>query len=323
MRALQRRSARTVAAALTAIALTAVTLTACSSGGSSTGEKTGTRTVVFLNPQPTNPYWQKMEAGLKAAAAKAGIKLSVLGSGADVGSQVNTMQSAVASHPAGIIVGALDSKGIVPGVVSANDAGIPVVAVDTEIDGGKVASLVQTDNVAAAALAGDYIGKNVKAGSTVLIVDGDPANQTAQARHKGVVQGLEEHGTFKMVTQTGMWDTNQAMNVVTNVLTSNPHLAAVFNASDQMTQGTLAALGDRTGIVVTGFDGDATVLKAVASGRVGADVAQDPCKIGSTGLQQMVNALDGKSVEKLVHVPAVMITSDNVKDFLDAGTGCS
>jgi ribose transport system substrate-binding protein len=308
--------------AIAGLAVCGLALTAgCSAQGGGSDVGGGSKTVVFLNPQPTNPFWQHVEDGLKVAAGKNGIELKVLGSGADVGGQVNVMQSAVTSKPAGIIVGALDSKGIVPGVEAANTAGIPVVAVDTAIAGGNVASLVQTDNVAAAALAGSFIGKKIDPGASVLIVDGDLASETANNRHDGAVKGLDKAGKFDITSQSGYWDTTKAMDAVQNALTANPKIAAIFNASDQMTQGTLAAIGNRSDLVITGFDGDPSVLQEIKSGRVAADVAQDPCEIGAQGLAQMAAVLNGKKPAKLVKVDAILIDKSNVEQHLGDG-GC-
>ena len=57
-------------------------------------------------------------------------------------------------------------------IEKAKAAGIPILAVDTAIDNPYVSSLIQTDNLAAAGLAGDYICKVTGGKGTVLVIGG-------------------------------------------------------------------------------------------------------------------------------------------------------
>lgn len=284
-------------------------------------------TIVFLNPQPTNPYWALEQQGLELKAKELGVQLQTLASGADVGAQLNALESAIAKKPDGIIIGPLGSKGIVPGIQAANAAGIPVLVVDTAVDGGTIVSLVQTDNVAASALAGSFIKDQLPSGGSVLMINGDLASQTAQARQKGTTDVLTSAGNFKLDQQSGFWDTNKAFTVAQNALTANANLVAIFNASDQMTDGAVAEIKaagiDPKKIIVTGFDGAENTLKEMQAGLVNADVAQQPCLMAETAMSTLVDSLNGKTVEQHIAIAAKLITPANVNDWIKGAGSCS
>src|SRR5215217_4195275 len=77
---------------------------------------------------------------------------SVSGHGA-IEEQVSAVEAAIAKGVDGIVLAALDSKGLVPALNRAAEAGIPVVLADSGVESDKYISIVRTDNVRAAGLA--------------------------------------------------------------------------------------------------------------------------------------------------------------------------
>jgi len=82
---------------------------------------------------------------------------SVSGHGA-VEEQVSAMEALISRRVDGIILRALDSKGLEPVVRRVKQAGIPLVMVDAgvETDRANYITYIKTDNVRASGLAADY-----------------------------------------------------------------------------------------------------------------------------------------------------------------------
>ncbi|MCD6059374.1 MAG: periplasmic binding protein/LacI transcriptional regulator, partial [Thermomicrobiales bacterium] len=110
--------------------------------------------LAYMQVFPENPFWVTMKEAVEARAAEDGVTVDTfaLPTASGVADQVSQMETAVTQQYDGIILGTVDAAGIVPGIEAANNAGIPVLAVDTAPAGGDFISLVQTDNVAAARL---------------------------------------------------------------------------------------------------------------------------------------------------------------------------
>jgi len=76
-----------------------------------------------------------------------------------VDSQVDLVRNITRSNPAGILLAALDSKGLIPPVEDADKAGVPVVMVDSGIDSDIPKASITTDNYKGGYLAGLQIAK--------------------------------------------------------------------------------------------------------------------------------------------------------------------
>ncbi|MBV8899374.1 MAG: substrate-binding domain-containing protein, partial [Verrucomicrobia bacterium] len=120
-----------------------------------------------------------------------------------------------------------------------------------------------------------------------------------------------------VASQPADWDRLRALDVATNILQTNPNLAAFYCANDTMALGAMQAVqnvGKAGKVMVVGTDGDPEAVKMVAAGRMAATVAQDPAKVGATGLDQLVESVKGGKLipvdaePKFTAIPSILIT---------------
>lgn len=114
--------------------------------------------VCLITKTDTNPFFVKMKEGATAKAKELGVTLkSYAGKiDGDSESQVAAIETCIADGAKGILITASDTKGIVPAVQKARDAGLLVIALDTPLEPVDAAdSTFATDNL----LAGELIGK--------------------------------------------------------------------------------------------------------------------------------------------------------------------
>ena len=113
----------------------------------------------LITKTDTNPFFVKMKEGATAKAAELGVNLkSYAGKiDGDSESQVAAIETCIADGAKGILIAASDTKGIVPTVQKARDAGILVIALDTPLEPIDSAdSTFATDNLLAGKLIGQW-----------------------------------------------------------------------------------------------------------------------------------------------------------------------
>src|SRR5215208_7062114 len=244
--------------------------------------------LAYMQVFPDNPFWQTMKEAVEARAAEDGVTVDTIAlpTASGVADQVGQMADAVTQQYDGIILGTVDAAGIVPGIEAANNAGIPVIAVDTAPAGGDFISLVQTDNVAAARIGGEFIADQIGGKGKVLNLQGDLANQTGQARNEGVHQALDAYPDIHVIDQSTMWLGVKGPAITENILTSDPDIVAIFAANDPPALGALQALlsAGRTDVIIVGFDAIPDAVQAVIDGGMKATVAQFPKVMGIVGV---------------------------------------
>ena len=276
-------------------------------------------TIAFSGFAMTNEFWLTLERAAEARAGELGIDfLNLTLEVQDAEAQKNAVDSAITQGVDAIIIGAADSRGWEDTLDKAEAAGIPVVTVDTAIDDPYISALIQTDNLAAAGIAGDYLCEQTGGEGTILVLGGSVGHQTGDARKDGVSEKAEACG-LEVISDYSDWDENRSAELTSNTLTAYPELKAVFVAFDP---GAAAAMqevllkGMEDQVMVVGFDALPVALKSIAAGEMSATVRQDPAKMGEVGVDLALSVIAGESVETFIPIDGVLITIDNVADYL-------
>lgn len=296
-----------------------------SGGGKSTsGQKDGDIKIAYIVKAKSDEFWTSMEEGALSYADKVGVQVDFQApeKETDVEKQVQFVENAVIKGYDAIVLSAADSKSLIPSIVKANDAGIPVILVNDTIDmdalkeaGGKVETYVGIDQYEAAKLAGDYAVKNISDGK-VLYLEGI----SGVGAHEDRMNGFKDQcGSYEVVaSQTAKCDRNEAFNVMQNVLSSHPEVNVVWAINAEMGQGAIQAIdqGGFTGKVsVFDFDASSDDIEAIKAGTLTGSVAQFPNLQAEAAIQACLDALDGKTLEEHTKTKAELITADNVAEF--------
>jgi ribose transport system substrate-binding protein len=275
------------------------------------------QTIAYTGYSTDNTFWIGVAEAAAAQAEEMGIEfIDMTASSPDSAAQRDAVDRAIDMGVDGIIIGSVDNRAFDASLEEAAAAGIPVVAVDTAIDHPHISSLVQTDNLAAAGIAGEYIVGQIDDG-TVLILGGSAGHQTGNARRDGVLGAAEAAG-HEVIFQICDWQDACAFETTTNFLQSNPDITAIFSAWDP---GALAAvsaasaLGRLDDLVIVGFDGNPANLVSIAEGEQDATIKQNNTRMGAESVMNLVNIINGDDAPAVVPIDGILITSDNVADF--------
>ncbi|MEU6158373.1 substrate-binding domain-containing protein [Streptomyces sp. NPDC047130] len=265
-----------------------------------------------------NPFFVQIRQGAEQEAKRLGVDLTVTDAQNDASQQANQLQNFTSSGLSTIVVNPVDSDAAGPSVRSANQADIPVVAVDRGVNKAEIDALVASDNVEGGRMAARALGEKLGGEGRIVILQGQAGTSASRERGQGFAEGLKEFPGIEVVAkQPADFDRTKGLDVMTNLLQAHPDVDGVFAENDEMALGAAKALGSRAGeqVQVVGFDGTPDGLKAVEAGTLYASVAQQPTELGRIAVRNALAAAEGKDLKDLVKVPVKVVTEENVGSF--------
>ena len=307
----------TMLAVLILAVLASALAVGCQRGGGGGGEGGGQRIGLSISTL-NNPFFISLRNGAQKAAKDAGVEIVVADAQNDAAQQQDDVQNFVTQQVSAILVNPVDSEAIVPAVQAANQANIPVIALDRGAGGGEIATLIASDNIEGGRMAARELIELVGSGS-IAQLEGIPGTSAARDRGQGFKEVINGQDAVQLVaSQSANFDRAEALNVTQNILQSNPDIKGIFAQNDEMALGAVRALGDRAGskVKIVGFDAIEDALKAIQDGRMNATVAQQPAKIGSLGVENAMKVVDGESVKENISVEVKLVTKENVSEYL-------
>jgi len=261
-----------------------------------------------------NPFFVTLVSGAQEAADAAGAELIVLDAQDDSATEAANIDDLIAQGVDAILINPTDSDAIVPSILAANDAGIPVFTVDRSASGGDVVSHIASDNVAGGRLAAAFICDALDSSGAVVELEGIPGTSAARDRGAGFNAYIEEEcsGLEVVARQTANFNRAEGLTVFENILQAEDTIDAVFAHNDEMILGAIEAAqaAGREGIVFVGFDAIDDAVAAVGDGTLAATVAQQPALIGALGVETALASLGGEEVLDAIPVDLALVTAE-------------
>jgi ribose transport system substrate-binding protein len=270
-------------------------------------------------PGSGNPFWAAVQAGAEEKAKELGVDLVVLAppEESDVQSQISQVEDQLAKKIDALAIAPTDPNALKPIVDQAIAQGVGVVFVDTKgINDG--VTFIGTNNEVGAALAADFICKNIEKGSDVAILQGIITQSTGQARADGSKKGLTDCGMNIVAEQPADWDTAKAQAAMENIITGNPNIKAVFASNDNMALGAVQALKSANmleKVMVVGFDANPNAAESILAGEMTASVAQNPMNMGRFGVENALKVKKGEKIDPVIDTGTVLVTKDNAAEY--------
>jgi fructose transport system substrate-binding protein len=279
-------------------AAAALVLAGCNSSG-------GRPVVGLITKTDTNPFFVKMKEGAAAQAAKQGVQLQTFAGkqDGDNESQVLAIENLISLGAKGFMITPADSAAIVPLVKRAQDAGLVVIALDTQLDPAAAAnSTFATDNFRAGTLIGQWAKAKLGAGAAkariaFLDLNADQVSVDVQ-RDQGFMQGFgidvanpARIGDEKDPRIVGHDVTDGAeeggRTAMENLLQKSPDITLVYTINEPAAAGAYQALkasGKDKTVTIVSVDGGCPGVAAVKAGQIGATSQQYPLKMAAAGV---------------------------------------
>jgi ABC-type sugar transport system substrate-binding protein len=281
--------------------------------------------IVYLTPGLDLPFWRYLSKGVESVAKEKGYGYQALDSANSAQTQLKNAQDAIARGVAGIVLSPTDSS-TAPSVLQlAENAKIPVVIADIGTNSGNYVSFIISDNYEGAHGTGEALAAALKEkgwqDGTVGIVSISQARLNGQARTKGFKDALTAAGITgdAGLQQMQTYTADETFKFTQDMMTANPNMKSLFVQTDQPAIGALRAIkaARRNGeVLVAAFDGIPEFVPLLQSGELVASGMQQPFLMGTTSANALFDHLDGKTPEKEILVPIVIVTSKNIAEML-------
>jgi ribose transport system substrate-binding protein len=284
-------------------------------------EKKEKKVVVgFTLQNLNNPFFVAMSKGATAGAMLHGADVIIQSAEGDLAKQTGQIEDFIAKKVSVILLNAVDSKGIAGAVSQARAAGIPVIAVDVDADGG-VNTVITSNNFLAGKLAGEYIVKRLNGKGNVVVIDGPPVSAVTD-RISGFQEAIKAASGIRVVAnQNGYGNREISISVMENMLQAHGKgkIDAVFATNDPSGVGAKIAAeqaGRDKEMFIVGVDGGPDAINALKERKsFAASSAQYPFEMIKLSMDVGFKILKGEKVESLIKIPVDLITQDNVESY--------
>ncbi len=285
----------------------------------------------LITKTETNPFFVKMKEGAQKAADAAGAKLmSAAGKqDGDNAGQITAIENMVAAGVKTILITPSDSKGIVPAIKKAQEAGVMVIALDSPADPvDSTDGLFATNNFQAGILIGQYAKAALKgAEPKIAALDLFPGHPVGAQRHNGFLEGFgleslpAESNDLAMPAEVvcaadSFGDQAKGQTGMENCLQKNPEINLVYTINEPAAAGAYTALkaaGRENDVVIVSVDGGCAGVRNVDAGVIAATSQQYPLLMAQMGVEAGVEyAKTGKKVSGYTDTGVTLVTKTAV-----------
>ena len=264
-------------------------------------------------------FFSTIGEAMQEVAEENGDEVLIVDAQQDQANQIGIIEDFITKGVSGVFLNPVDRDGIEPALDMLNEAGIPIVNVDTSVASlDKVDSYVASDNKGAGVICGEKLIELLPDGGEIAILD-YPANSACLDRVEGFTETIEGKGFEIVDQQDAEGKPDPGLAKTQDILQAHPDLVAVFACNDQCGQGAYAAINEAgSSAIVIGVDGSPEGKEYIAEGGAFvATAAQSPKKIGVNSIETMYAILNGEEFETNIAVPTYIIDASNVEEYMD------
>ncbi len=245
-----------------------------SNGGNSS--RSNIKFYVITHGQATDPFWSVVKKGVDQAAHDMGVQAIYEGPSSgtfDVVAMSHLIDTAVASHPDGIVVSIPDPKGLGPSIKAAVTAGIPVISINSGSDVAKsLGVLVHIGQTEEQAGIGGGLRMGAAGVKNALCVNQEVGNAALTLRCKGFAEGLAQADGGKVkVIGVNLANPTQTQQTVEAALQHDSTIDGILTLGPTGATPTIKALQDlnKLGqIKLATFDLSSDVLNAIKNNQM-------------------------------------------------------
>lgn len=266
-----------------------------------------------------NPYFEVINEQVKTVVKGRGDVIMTRDSAMDAGMQERQIEELIEEGVDALLINAVDWKQIGESLEKAEKAGIPVIAVDTEVyDETQVDGTVISDNYHAGEICAQNLMEKRQSGKILFLVQN--TNKSAMDRIQGFRDALDQAGwKYEIIDQLEcLGQLEVAQPLVEEVIRERSDIDVVMALNDPSALGAMAALdaaGMLSDVLVYSVDGTPEAKTMIAENKMTATAAQSPMKTGAMAAQMLYDLLEGKEIERKAILPVTLITEENIDQF--------
>lgn len=290
-------------------------------------EKKDQYTVGFAQTESNNPWRIAQTKSFQDTAESCGWNLVYTDAAGSAAKQVADVDSMIAQGVDAIFLPPREEQPLLPAVLRAKAAGIPVFLVDRSVDasvakaGEDYVTFMGSDFIDQGRRAAEWLIANSDGTEVIVELEGTTGSSPANDRKKGFDDTVAGQAGMKIVaSQSGDFARDKGRQVMETLLQSHPDVTVVYAHNDEMAIGAIQALeaaGRKPGedVTLVSIDGTRDALQAIIDGKLGVSVESAPF-FGPIACDTMKAYAAGEDVPTWVKVEDRVFTKDNAADHI-------
>ena len=277
-------------------------------------------TIAVIPKGMSHEFWKSIHAGAVRAGRELGVEILWKGPQKedDRAQQITVVEDVIARGVSGIVLAPLDDRALARPVQDAVAEKIPVLIIDSGLEGGGFLSFVATDNYQGGVMAARRLGELLGGRGRIFLIRYQEGSASTMARELGFLEtvGSEFPGLVLLSKdQYAGATTETAFQLGENLLGRFPDVDGVFCPNESSTFGMLRALQESRlagKVKFVGFDASSKLAQGLRDGHLHGLILQNPVKMGYLGVSLIVQAIRGGSIPGRVDTGVYLATRENM-----------
>jgi ribose transport system substrate-binding protein len=291
--------------------------------------KKDTYKVGFAQTESNNPWRLAQTQSMQDEAAARGWQLVYTDAAGSAAKQVADVNSMIAQGVDLIFLAPREEKPLIPAIMAAKGAGIPVILLDRNVDqslakpGEDYVCFIGSNFVEEGQRVAEYLVGLGGDKKIIIQLEGTTGSSPANDRKKGFDDVIAQNAEYQIVaSQSGDFARDKGRQVAETLLQAHPDANVIYAHNDEMAIGAIAALeaagrtAGREDCLVFSIDGGREAVQLVVDGKIEAVVECNP-RFGPKAFDTAVAYANGETIEPVIINPDEMYTPENAAELLD------
>lgn len=285
--------------------------------------------VGFAQMESNNPWRIAETQSFRDIAEQCNWNLTVTDAAGSAAKQIADVDSMIAQGMDAIFLPPREERALIPAVMKARAAGVPVFLVDRQVDpavaraGEHYVSFLGSDFVEQGQTAAQWLVDHFEGEQARIIeLEGTTGSSPANDRKQGFDEVIAKQDNMTIIaSQSGDFSRDTGRQVMETLLQAHPGVNVVYAHNDEMAIGAIQALevsGRTPGedVLVVSIDGTRDALQAIIDGKMGVTVESSPF-FGPLACDVLNRYAAGETIEPWVRVQDRIFTADNAAEHID------
>jgi galactofuranose transport system substrate-binding protein len=284
--------------------------------------KKDTYKVGFAQTESNNPWRIAQTNSMQSEAEKRGWQLVYTDAAGSAAKQVADVNSMIAQGVDLIFLAPREEIPLVPAIMAAKAASIPVILLDRNVDqslakaGEDYVCFIGSDFVEEGRRIAEWMVANANGKSKIIQLEGTTGSSPANDRKKGFDDFIAGNTAFTLLaSQTGDFNRDKGRQVAETLLQAHPDADIIYAHNDEMAIGAISALEAAgkvagTEVMILSIDGGREIVQLIIDGKVNAVCECNP-RFGPKAFDTAIAYASGEAIPPKIINPDNFYTVEN------------